>query len=265
MLIDWFTVVAQIINFGVLLLILRAFLFKPILAAIEEREKNIAESFQQAEKLQSEASQARQHHEEKSRALDLTRESMIAKIQEEAEVERETLLRQAREEVDQKKEDWNQNVQEEIDTFLRSLTVSAASELCEITERALEEMTDSTLTERAVEMFLKHLRNHYSNGAIEVGNPSVRQDQPPILTCSQELTIALQKRIETELRELGVQGEIAFEINPELLCGCQLRAGGLVIEWDLGAYLDTLKERMLIELRGQQAVSSAESAQTSVT
>ncbi len=42
MLIDWFTVVAQAINFLILVWLLQRFLFKPILGAIDEREKGIA-------------------------------------------------------------------------------------------------------------------------------------------------------------------------------------------------------------------------------
>ena len=40
--IDWFTVVAQAINFLILVWLLKRFLYKPILHAIDEREKGIA-------------------------------------------------------------------------------------------------------------------------------------------------------------------------------------------------------------------------------
>ncbi len=42
MLINWFTVVAQIINFLILVWLLKRFLYKPVLKAIDEREKKIA-------------------------------------------------------------------------------------------------------------------------------------------------------------------------------------------------------------------------------
>ena len=42
MLINWFTVVAQAINFLILVWLLKRFLYKPILHAIDEREKGIA-------------------------------------------------------------------------------------------------------------------------------------------------------------------------------------------------------------------------------
>ena len=53
--IDWFTVVAQAINFLILVWLLKRFLYKPILHAIDEREKGIAAQLAQAEAKKAEA------------------------------------------------------------------------------------------------------------------------------------------------------------------------------------------------------------------
>jgi len=42
MLIDWFTVGAQALNFIILVWLLKRFLYKPILGAVDAREKRIA-------------------------------------------------------------------------------------------------------------------------------------------------------------------------------------------------------------------------------
>ena len=42
MLIDWFTVVAEIVNFLILLWLLKRFLYKPVLNAMDKREATIA-------------------------------------------------------------------------------------------------------------------------------------------------------------------------------------------------------------------------------
>jgi dTDP-4-amino-4,6-dideoxygalactose transaminase len=43
MLIDWFTIAAQVLNFLILVWLMKRFLYKPIILAIEAREKKIAE------------------------------------------------------------------------------------------------------------------------------------------------------------------------------------------------------------------------------
>ncbi len=49
MLINWFTVLAQIVNFLILVYLLKRFLYGPIIRAMQEREKKIARRLQDAE------------------------------------------------------------------------------------------------------------------------------------------------------------------------------------------------------------------------
>ena len=55
MLIDWFTVGAQAVNFLILVWLMQHFLYKPILHAIAEREKRIATELANADKKKFEA------------------------------------------------------------------------------------------------------------------------------------------------------------------------------------------------------------------
>ena len=49
MLIDWFTVVAQIVNFLVLVLLMKYFLYGRLIRTIDERQKRIVARFAEAE------------------------------------------------------------------------------------------------------------------------------------------------------------------------------------------------------------------------
>ena len=57
MLIDWFTVIAQIVNFLVLVYLLKRFLYKPIIKAMDGREQRIAGRLEEADKREEEARQ----------------------------------------------------------------------------------------------------------------------------------------------------------------------------------------------------------------
>ena len=48
MLINWFTVLAQIVNFLILIYLLKRFLFKPILGAMAERERKMVDALNRA-------------------------------------------------------------------------------------------------------------------------------------------------------------------------------------------------------------------------
>jgi len=49
MLADWFTIVAQALNFLILVWLMKRFLYKPVLHAIDEREKRIAKELADAD------------------------------------------------------------------------------------------------------------------------------------------------------------------------------------------------------------------------
>ena len=100
MLIDWFTVVAQAINFLILVWLLKRFLYKPILHAIDEREKGIAAQLAEAEAKQAEAQKERDDFQNKNEAFEQEHAALLKKATDEASAERQRLLDEARKDAD---------------------------------------------------------------------------------------------------------------------------------------------------------------------
>src|SRR5580658_6288975 len=100
MLIDWFTVGAQGLNFLVLMWLLKRLLYKPILNAIDVREKRIAAEFADAAAKRSEAQRERDDFQNKNKAFDEQRSSLLTKAADEAKAERGRLFDEARKEAD---------------------------------------------------------------------------------------------------------------------------------------------------------------------
>src|SRR5271155_1647577 len=94
--INWFTVIAQAINFLILVWLLKRFLYKPILHAIDEREKGIAAQLAQAEAKKAESQKERDDFLHKNEAFDRDRAALLNKAADEANAERQRLLDQAR-------------------------------------------------------------------------------------------------------------------------------------------------------------------------
>src|ERR1700681_4243264 len=100
MLIDWFTVVAQAVNFLILVWLLRRFLYRPVLAAIETREKKIASQLEDAAARQAQAQKEGEDFRRQSEALDKQREELLGKATNDANAERQRLLDSARKDAD---------------------------------------------------------------------------------------------------------------------------------------------------------------------
>ena len=98
--IDWFTVIAQVVNFLVLVWLLKRFLYKPILRAVDEREKGIAAQLAQAEAQKAEVQKDRNDLQHKNEVFDQEHASLLKKATDEANTERQRLLDAARKDAD---------------------------------------------------------------------------------------------------------------------------------------------------------------------
>jgi len=100
MLIDWFTVAAQAVNFLILVWLMKHFLYQPILHAIDERDKHIADELANAAAKEADAVKEREEFQKKNTEFDQQRAALLAKATDEAKTERQRLVDEARREAD---------------------------------------------------------------------------------------------------------------------------------------------------------------------
>ena len=98
--INWFTVTAQVINFLILVWLLKRFLYKPVLDAINEREKKIASQLNEAAAKTVEARKESDEFRQKNEAFDAEKKEQMNKVVAETEVKRKALLEEARKEAE---------------------------------------------------------------------------------------------------------------------------------------------------------------------
>src|SRR5476649_840233 len=96
MLIDWFTVGAQTLNFLILVWLLRRFLYQPILAAIDTRERSIATTLADADAKHASAQQERAEYEQKNAQIEQQRAELLRQASAEAHTQGTVLLDAAR-------------------------------------------------------------------------------------------------------------------------------------------------------------------------
>src|SRR5579862_7181678 len=100
MLIDWFTICAQALNFLILVWLMKRFLYKPILYAIDAREKQVATELADADTQKTEAKKDHDEFQHKSEEFDRQRAALLSKATDEAKAERQRLLDEARKAAD---------------------------------------------------------------------------------------------------------------------------------------------------------------------
>src|SRR5271167_549271 len=92
MLIDWFTICAQLLNFLILVWLMKRFLYKPILSAIDEREKRIAGEMADAEAKKTEAQKDRDDFQHKNSEFDQECAALLSKAAGDAKAEGQRIV-----------------------------------------------------------------------------------------------------------------------------------------------------------------------------
>ncbi len=239
--IDWLTVVAQIINFLILVWLLKRFLYQPVINAMDRREQRIAERLHSAERREQTAIDTTRDYRSKIETLERDRDQLMEKASRDVEKKRQTLLEQARSEVVDKRSHWQHQLTEEKQDFVRSLTRQTADAVQTISRRALADLANAELEQQIIQSFIQRLKtlDQASRDVIVEATGPVR-----IMT-SHELEPAVRDRLMRAVHENIAEGlELTYTASADLLCGIELTAAGQRLGWTLAEYLLDLEQRM---------------------
>jgi F-type H+-transporting ATPase subunit b len=244
MLIDWFTVGAQALNFLVLVWLLRRYLYRPVIAAIDAREKQIADASAEAASQRAAADQERLTWAGKNSSLESERKGLLAAARQAADVERERLLAEARAASNTLRAERLFAEQEDQKRLGKDLGQLARTEVLAIARKVLGDLADASLEERAIEVFVHRLRamDAATKTALQMAFLAMAE---VTLTSSFELSGKQRVALQTAIDEaLDRSTSVRFETSSDLVCGVRLSAGGEQVAWSVADYLDALDRKV---------------------
>lgn len=245
MLIDWFTIIAQVINFLVLVWLMKRFLFKPILKAIDAREKRIAQALADADLKKAEALQEKMLFRDKNNQFSQQQQQLLDTATKEANALRQRLLLDARQAADdfsaKRQEAWQREQQSMTEELIRQ----TREEVFAISRKTLTDLADMSLEKRMVDVFRYHLLN-LSKEKKATLTASLQTSPSPVLVRSAfELQPEQQQEIQHSLSETLPAGfNVSFETEPELISGIELTTNGQKLAWSIHEYLTSLEKRV---------------------
>jgi len=237
--IDLFTLGAQIINFLVLVLLLRHFLYGRVVRTMEERETLIASRLEESERKKKEAEQEAESYREKKQELLSGREEILAQAKEETERWREELMKKARIEVEDSSTRWYEEIERQKSTFLIDLRRRSGERICAIARRVLLDLANDELERQMINTFIKRMQSMGEDEKKAIGafNKGI------VIKSAFEIPEIMSKMVlETVRDQIGGDVSVQFEIEPELVCGIELHTPERQITWSLRSYLDELEK-----------------------
>ena len=258
MLIDPFVVVAQIINFLILVALLKRFLYKPITDAMETRSQRIERQLTTAAAKEKDAEAEKELYLQKQQELEAQKQEWLEQAKQEVEQEKEKLTRQVQAEVNRIRSEWYQAFERDRQKFIRELRDSLSQQVTGTTRKALSDLANANLEAQIIETFIDRLYNLDKLQAEKISNAPIPNPHHVILIHS-SFVISEEKRehLITAIREqISTNAEVEFEIKEELICGIELRDRGYKISWNLDNYLtelETATAKVLTENNNQAA------------
>lgn len=247
MLIDWFTVVAQTANFLILVWLLKRYLYRPILNAIDARERGIAAQLADAAEKSAQALAEREKFIQKNKELDDVRGAVLAQLTAEVAAERARLYEAARRDADSLRSRQQEGLQREYQSLSTELARRTQSEVFSTARQTLKDLAGVSLDARMAEVFVARLQqmDAETRQALSSGGALVRS--------AFELTADQHARIESAVKTvLGAEIQVSFELAPGLVSGLELIVQGQKIAWSVNDYLISLEKSVGVLFKGSQ-------------
>ena len=243
MLIDWFTVGAQALNFLILVWLMKHFLYQPILRAIDAREKKIAAELADADAKRAEAKKDRDEFQHKNEEFDRQRAALLAKATDEAKAERERLLAEAREAAEALRVKRQESLRRDAENLNQAIARRTQTEVFAIARQALTDLATTSLEERMGAVFTRRLRELDGPAKATLGSALRGAGEPAVVRSAFDLPAGQRATIQNAVNEtFSANVPLRFETAPDQISGIELTANGQKVGWSIADYLTSLEK-----------------------
>lgn len=242
MLIDWFTVGAQTLNFIILVVLMKRFLYQPILDAIDQRETGIAQRLADAAAKHAEAQRQRDEYQRKNDAFDAQREALLGSARKAAETEGQRLLAEARQSADAQRAQRQRALLDEAQRLNVDLTRRTQHEVFAITRKVLADLATAGLEAMATDAFVQRLQALDGPARTAFAQALAATTGPARVRSAFELPAAQRTVIQRAVHQCFVADlALQFETAPALVAGIELVVNGQKLAWSIAEHLASMQ------------------------
>ena len=251
MIIDWFTVIAQIVNFLILVALLRFFLFGRIRSAMRERKAQIASSLDDARKKQEQAARELESYREEKRAWEEKRDELMKEASREAADKRRQLLQQAKEEAGKERERMLRSLREKKHELARDLRLMSLEDAAGITKRVLSELSTTGVEQGVVDVFISRMKDIPPDRKDRLTQATREGKNTITIRSSFVLERSLQEILSDAVKEEFIEKmSLEYRHEPALVLGIEMKVDDYTVSWSAGEFLTDVEERVATAIRG---------------
>ncbi len=229
----------QVFNFGIVLVLLYAWAYKPIINMLENRKKKIAQGIEDARV----AAEARANAEKDAREIVAKAQSeasqKVREATERAEGAARDVMAQAEAAAAKAREDAVAEAAQERDRILSDVRGQIAALAMAATQRLIGEALDDKRQHSLIEEFFSGVKS----GRVVVLEDASLSGASAEVTSALPLTSEEQEAVKRDiLSKTGSQATVTFRVDPSILGGLVVRVGDKVLDGSVAGQLNNLSQ-----------------------
>lgn len=243
---NWSTFLLEIINFLVLLWILKRFLYRPILSALEKRRQKIEQSLNDASAHHQQAIELEQQYNNRLKNWEKEKQKLKEALQQQLQTERTQQLQNLQAELDSEREKTAVVEQRHLQESLRQYQHTSHQQAAVFASRLLREIASEELECRLFDICLKTLDTLDDTQKNTLHDACVNSSASITVSSAYPLSGTQQQQLEDKLAALCKQPlSVKYRQDSELLAGLRLHIGASLVGMNLQDELSGFAELAL--------------------
>lgn len=232
----------QIVNFAIIFVVLRAWVYKPIVKMLDERRAKIAQGLEDARV----AADARASAEEAASKIMEEAQGKGAEILKDAtsraELLKKDLVNEAQKTIEKERENALADVEEE---RVRQLS-EMRDDVSAIAIAAAQKLIGEALDEKRQHSLLTEFFSGIKGGKLLIITDEQLEANNAEVTSALPLTAEEQEQVKKNLAgKISETGSISFLVDPAILGGIVLRIGDYVVDGSVAGQLSNLQKALI--------------------
>jgi F-type H+-transporting ATPase subunit b len=234
--------VVQILNFFIVMLLLSAWAYKPIVKILDERSAKIAQSLEDAR----EAAEARDNANSEAEKIISDAQAERAKIIAEATQRAESSASEVQKSVENERAQLLEQAQEAAEQYQETVLLDIRPQVAAMAIAAANKIIGTELDEARQRALVDEFFSGINAGKVSVLEGANIRGENAVVTSAITLTPDEKKQIDSGLKEkLGSAVEIDFRVDPGILGGIVVRVGEHEIDGSARRALETLQQTLI--------------------
>lgn len=231
----------QIVNFAIILIVLRAWVYKPLIKMLEKRRMSIAQGLEDARI----ASEARANAEDEAKRLLEEANAKAAEIVREADTRAEAVKKEILAEAETEATHLRKQKMAEFEQERVQILAGLREEVVALSMAATQKLVQESLTQERQRGLLKEFFSGVKAGRVVVLEDAEVTGAAAEVTSALPLTADEQSMVKSELLgKLKEGASISFRVDPKILGGLVVRVGDRVVDGSVAGQMLALRQSL---------------------